>query len=211
MKATPLDVTGPSVRVTRTFAFLDLCGFTDFVDRRGDDEGVDELRALRSTVRDVAPLCGVRVDKWLGDGVMLVGVESEPLVTAAMAIAAGQTARGRLAVRGGIASGAVILVEGDEYVGRAVNIAARLCDRADAGEILAATWDLRLPDDVEAVGERAIPLKGLSEEVPVAVLGVGTLDRRSALAAGAGAWMTLVEGLTRPVRHLRPLRPRPPD
>src|SRR5689334_9439809 len=64
-----LDPDARSFRVGRTFAFLDLCGFTDFVDAHGDDDAVDELRTLRATVREIAPLCGVRVDKWLGDGV----------------------------------------------------------------------------------------------------------------------------------------------
>jgi class 3 adenylate cyclase len=208
MHPSALDVTQPSLRVTRTFGFIDLCGFTDFVDQRGDDDGVEELLLLRSTVREVAPMCGVRVDKWLGDGVMLVGVDSEPVVTATLAIGARQTSRGRLAMRAGIASGAVILVEGDEYVGRPVNIAARLCDRASAGEVLAATRDLRLPDHVEALDERAVPVKGLSEPVSVAVLDAGMLARRSALETGVGAWLTLVDGLARPVRHLRsPRRP----
>jgi adenylate cyclase len=70
----------------RCFAFLDLCGFTDFADRHGDDNAVLELRALRSTVRDVAPLAGVRIDKWLGDGVMLVGVQCEAVVAAVLTI-----------------------------------------------------------------------------------------------------------------------------
>src|SRR5436305_9442382 len=68
------DLGTPGFRVTRTFAFVDLCGFTDFVDEHGDEVGVAELRLLRAVVREVAPLCGVRVDKWLGDGVRLVGV-----------------------------------------------------------------------------------------------------------------------------------------
>jgi len=64
-----------TTRVTRTFAFIDLCGFTDFSDSHGDDAAVGELVKLRASVRAAAPLFGVRVDKWLGDGVMLVGVD----------------------------------------------------------------------------------------------------------------------------------------
>ena len=72
-----------STRVNRGFAFVDLCGFTDFVDTHGDAAGVAELGRLRSSVREVAPLCGVRVDKWLGDGAMLVGVDSGILTATA--------------------------------------------------------------------------------------------------------------------------------
>src|SRR3979490_434475 len=98
-----------SMRVTRTFAFLDLCGFTDFVDVHGDEAAVEELSALRTTVRDVASRCGIRVDKWLGDGVMPVGVESQPLIEAVMAIEARTAGHSRLPLRAGVASGPVII------------------------------------------------------------------------------------------------------
>ena len=110
----------PTTRVFRSFAFIDLCGFTDFVDVHGDDAAVAELRILRACVREAAGAAGVRVDKWLGDGVMLVGVEPEPLVTAVIALEAHHEARGQLPLRAGIATGAVILLDGDDYVGRAV-------------------------------------------------------------------------------------------
>ena len=117
-------------RVHRTFAFLDLCGFTDFVDEHGDDGGGAGAPRAARTVREVAPLFGVRVEKWLGDGLMLVGVDSEPLVGAALAIEQRHSRIGQLELRGGIACGDVILLEGDDYVGRAVNLASRLCDIA---------------------------------------------------------------------------------
>src|SRR5712692_4297801 len=87
----------PITRVSRSFAFVDLCGFTDFVDLHGDDAAVAELRILRAGVREAAGAAGVRVDKWLGDGVMLVGVEPEPLVTAVLAL--GAITRRRVACR----------------------------------------------------------------------------------------------------------------
>src|SRR5689334_15211148 len=117
----PSDSLSRSYRVHRTFGFLDLCGVTDFVDANGDDAGVAELRALRSVVREVAPLCGVRVDKWLGDGAMLVAVECEPLVACVLMIGDRLQDRGVLPMRAGIASGQVLLLEGDDYAGRTVN------------------------------------------------------------------------------------------
>src|SRR5438132_12463113 len=119
-----------TTRVTRTFAFIDLCDFTDYGEAHGDDAAVAELLTLRASVRAAAPLFGVRVDKWLGDGVMLVGVESAPVVAAVMAICHRHAETGELAMRAGIAGGPVILLEGDDYVGHAVNTAARLSDRA---------------------------------------------------------------------------------
>src|SRR5205823_6016887 len=130
----------------------DLCGFTDFSDSHGDDAAVGELVKLRASVRAAAPLFGVRVDKWLGDGVMLVGVDVEPIVAAVVAICNQMGEVGELPMRAGVATGPVIILEGDDYVGRAVNTAARLCDRASAGAILAATDGLVLPEWVEAEG-----------------------------------------------------------
>jgi len=145
------DLGTPGFRVTRTFAFVDLCGFTDFVDEHGDEVGVAELRLLRAVVREVAPLCGVRVDKWLGDGVMLVGVEAEPVVACVLATRQRLADLGRLPLRAGIACGDVLLLEGDDYVGRTVNLAARLCDRAERGQVLGASDRLGVPTNVIAV------------------------------------------------------------
>src|SRR4026208_304395 len=132
----PLDSDVRSTRVSRSFAFIDLSGFTDFDDLHGDDVAVEGLRVLGAGVREAAGAAGVRVDKWLGDGVMLVAVEPQPLVAAVIALPAHHDADARLPLRAGIATGAVILLDGDDYVGRAVNVAARLCDRAEPDQIL---------------------------------------------------------------------------
>ena len=51
-----------------------------------------------------------------------------------------------LSLRGGLASGPVILFEGDDYIGSAVNMAARLCDAARDVDVLMPTMHLdRLP------------------------------------------------------------------
>ena len=41
-----------------------------------------------------------------------------------------------LPLRGGVAAGRVILFEGDDYIGRPVNLAARLCDEAEPHQLL---------------------------------------------------------------------------
>jgi len=160
---------GPN-RVTRSFAFLDLCGFTDFGDAHGDEAAVTEVQHLRAAVREVAPLFGVRVAKWLGDGVMIVGVDNEPLVAAVVAIEQRFGNVGQLAVRAGIASGPVLLVDGDDYIGRPVNVASRLCDSAGAGELLAAVDGLGVPEWVDAQRELVVELKGLHEPIRAVVL-----------------------------------------
>src|SRR5437870_10148605 len=125
-------------RVERTFAFVDLCGFTDFADASGDEEAAEVLHLLRASVREAATNHGVRVDKWLGDGAMLVGVESPQLLAAIVEVKWALAGVMDLPLRGGIAAGPVMVFEGDDYVGRAVNLAAKLCELAPPGECLAA-------------------------------------------------------------------------
>ncbi len=138
-------------------------------DSEGDGSAVEVLRQFRSAVRDAASSKGVRIAKWLGDGAMLASVETEPLVEAVVDIEASIAASGQpLPLRAGIAAGAVILFEGDDYIGHPVNIAARLCDEAQPYEVLAvasAMSSLLVNTRIEQVGERVI--RGLHEPVAV--------------------------------------------
>jgi adenylate cyclase len=123
--------------VRRYFAFVDLCGFTAVTDEEGVEQAVVALSTFRAVVREQAGWRGVRVAKWLGDGVMLVATEARPLVDAVLRMEQALDQRGcTLPVHGGMAAGRVILFEGDDYVGRAVNLAARLCDQAEPHQIL---------------------------------------------------------------------------
>jgi class 3 adenylate cyclase len=196
-------------RVERSFAFVDLCGFTDFAETGGDEAAVNELKGLRAAIREVAPLCGVRVDKWLGDGAMLVGVDIETVVAATVALRHRLQGQGRLAMRAGIASGPVLSLEGDDYVGRAVNLAARLCDVAEPDQVLACVEGLRAPAWVHAVTQPPLKLKGLAQPVEVTALEAeeshGDTDTIGVLTGPARSLRTLVEGITRPVRPRRPV------
>jgi adenylate cyclase len=135
------------VRVERTFAFLDLCGFTAYTDASGDDAAMAVLADLRATLRAAAGCRGVRIAKWLGDGAMIAGVQAGPTLECAEAVRDTVTASGPLGLRGGIATGEAVVFEGDDYVGAAVNMAGRLCDQARPGELLvAAPVFERLPE-----------------------------------------------------------------
>ena len=157
----------PTTRVMRTFAFIDLSGFTGFTERHGDAEAVDLLAEFRRVVRDVAARRGVRIAKWLGDGAMLVGVETEPCAEAIVDIEDCLRAVGlALPLRAGVASGPVILFEGDDYIGAPVNLAARLCDRASPGEVLApATLVSSLLVNTEAVPIGEHHVNGFDEPI----------------------------------------------
>ena len=68
------------MRVHRSFAFVDVSGFTALTEMEGDERAVDVLTAFRSLLRDICARRGVRIAKWLGDGVMLVCVDTRPLL-----------------------------------------------------------------------------------------------------------------------------------
>ena len=107
------------VRVDRWFAFVDLSGFTSFGDEYGDDESVRVLTLFRGAVRKVATDFGVRIAKWLGDGCMLVSVEPDAARRARCASSSSSSHELELplAMHAGMAGGAVILLEGDDYTG----------------------------------------------------------------------------------------------
>ena len=157
------------MRVPRSFSFVDLSGFTAFTDANGDEEAGRVLSEFRRAVRDVASRRGVRVAKWQGDGAMFVGVEPAPLVQAVLELEERLARDGSpLGLRGGMTLGNVILFEGDDYIGSAVNLASRLCDSAEPHEILAG---IELTPHVPpwAVAEPVVPVavRGFSHRVPV--------------------------------------------
>lgn len=157
------------MRVGRAFAFVDLSGFTSFTALHGDDEAGNVLTEFRRIIREVASRRGVRVAKWQGDGAMFVGVEPGPLAEAVLEIEQRiDTTDAPLRLRGGITWGHVILFEGDDYIGSAVNLAARLCDSAAAHEILASV-ELQPFVPAWAAAEPAGPIviRGFVEPVPI--------------------------------------------
>jgi adenylate cyclase len=161
------------MRVERTFAFVDLCGFTAFTDAHGDEHASAVLARFRAEVRAVASDFGVRVAKWLGDGAMFVGVDGHQLVGAVLELEQRMAESGLpLPLRAGLATGGVIVFEGDDYIGGPVNLAARLCDVARPHEVLGTAAVAALvpePALARPAGERFIA--GLAAPVPVVRLG----------------------------------------
>src|SRR5688572_9715917 len=157
------------MRVGRAFAFVDLSGFTGFTDANGDEEAGRVLTEFRSVVRLVSSRRGVRVAKWQGDGCMFVGVEPRPLVEAVLEIEHRIDRNSSpLRLRGGITWGHVILFEGDDYIGSAVNLAARLCDGAAPHEILAGVeLEPDVPPWAEAEPAGPVEVRGFAHPVPV--------------------------------------------
>jgi class 3 adenylate cyclase len=145
------------VRVHRTFAFVDLSGFTRFTDTHGDEEAVAALTCFRSVVRSIGSDFGVRIAKWLGDGAMFVAVDGPPLVAAVLELQERlEAADMPLPIRAGLSSGDVILLEGDDYTGGAVNLAARLCD-------MAAPFEMLVTEEVAAMAPPGVQVQPVGD------------------------------------------------
>lgn len=160
------------MRVPRTFAFVDLSGFTHFTETQGDDAAGKLLAAFRAVARDVASERGVRIAKWLGDGLMVVSVDQADAVVFSMELQhRAATACAPLTLRIGLATGYALLFEGDDYIGSAVNTAARLCDAAGAFEVLIPVDQVEeLPEGVRIVEHTPLALRGFTDPVEVCSL-----------------------------------------
>jgi class 3 adenylate cyclase len=161
-----------------TVLFTDLVGSTELASsmspEAGDEVRRDHFSALRQAI---AASGGVEV-KNLGDGLMVVF----PLASAALGCAVGMQqgvhrnnagSERPLGLRVGLSSGEATR-EGDDYFGDPVIEAARLCARAEGGQILAsdlvrANAGRRSSHSFTSIGE--LELKGLPD--PIETLEVG--------------------------------------
>jgi len=152
--------------------FTDLVRFTAYTATHGDEAAGRVLAAFRAVIREVTSDHGVRVAKWLGDGCMIVSIDQESGIATAMELAAlSSSACAPLALRIGLATGRALLFEGDDYIGTAVNLAARLCDFAGPDEVLIPAEPMpNLPDGVHMLPAGEIELKGFAQPITVARL-----------------------------------------
>jgi adenylate cyclase len=170
------------MRVPRTFVFVDLSGFTNYTAAFGDDAAGRILGTFRTIVREVASERGVRIAKWLGDGCMVVAVDQSDAVAFAMDLEhRASSVCAPLTLRAGVATGHALLFEGDDYIGSAVNMAARLCDLARGYEVLMPTMHLeRLPEGITATPRGEVELRGFPGPIDVVQLsGVPTQGERN--------------------------------
>ncbi len=166
------------MRVQRTFSFIDLSGFSALTAGEGDERAVQLVSEFRALVRGICSRRGIRIAKWLGDGAMLVGVETEPVLASVLELQRSVVASPMMIdVTCGVTSGAVILLEGDDYIGHAVNVASRLCDIAAPNQVLATPVTLEhLPPWGAVLADAQVSLRGLDEPLTVASLGLRPVD-----------------------------------
>ncbi len=183
----PRDVADAIEPVDRAFAFLDLCGFTAFIATHGEHAAIDAISRFRSLTRDLTVRRGVRVGKWLGDGAMIIGVDVGPTIATAAELIARYDCD-PLVLRGGVAHGQVLIIDGDDYIGRPVNLAARLCQTARPGELLASGYQTSvLPAWISVLGTRDVTLRGIGRLPNVQQLGVVPAVELPALTAPSPA------------------------
>jgi class 3 adenylate cyclase/tetratricopeptide (TPR) repeat protein len=167
----PLPVPGPT---TATVLFTDLVGSTELRGRVGDQAAEELRREHDRLLTGVVEARRGQVVKGLGDGIMATFAGATDAVAAAVAVQQAIDRHNRsgagpepLTVRIGISAGDVTFEQGDCF-GTPVIEAARLCDVASGGQILASgmvRWLVRGGEHrFSPVGE--FDLKGLPEPVP---------------------------------------------
>ena len=150
-----------------TIVFTDLEGFTTFTGRNGDAAARELLDRHHRAVGPIIRSRGGRTVKKLGDGLLVTFSAPEAAVLAALEMC--ETDHGALRLRAGVHHGEAVLL-GDDLVGHDVNVAARVCDSAKGGQILATTAVRSAVGDLPAVRfarARRRSFKGVSEAVSV--------------------------------------------
>lgn len=121
--------------------FADISGSTALLESVGNDRGVQAINLVVQWLAQSIRTHGGRVVKTLGDGVLSIFTDAQHAARASAALMRSHEhniqhwpSEVALRVRVGVAGGEVIELDGDCY-GEAVHLAARLCDRAAAGEV----------------------------------------------------------------------------
>jgi adenylate cyclase len=143
-------------------AFVDLTGFTQLSEERGDEAAAGVALQLADLARDSAAHQGGSVVKLLGDGVLLRFPDALTAVRGSLDLLAALPGAGLPAGHAGVHRGRVIDREGDIY-GRTVNLASRVADVAPAGVLLVTADVVGAITDVDLTIEPAgqADLKGI--------------------------------------------------
>jgi class 3 adenylate cyclase len=123
------------MKITPAICFVDISGFTDLTEQRGDEAAADLASLMAPLVRRTAERHGGKVVKYLGDGVMLYFGHVEDAVSATLETVEAVAGAGLPPAHAGIDTGPVVF-QGGDYFGRTVNLAARIMERAQPGQVL---------------------------------------------------------------------------
>ena len=161
----PPDVTG---QIDAAVVFVDLARFTSLTEAMGDPSAATVLDRFSGLVRPVVNRHGGRVAKQIGDAFMLVFTDPGDAVKCALDVNDVARAESRfLPTRTGIHHGAVLYRDGD-YVGSAVNMAARITTEARPDQVLASAHVAAITGGSGDMTFRPLgarQLRGIPEEV----------------------------------------------
>jgi adenylate cyclase len=164
-----LDTASQLGQVPVVLCFIDLTGFTRYTEEEGDLEALDVVETFVETVETTLPP-EATVVKTIGDEVMVVSPEPASLTEWAVDLLDRFPERPQPRV--GIHFASAVYRDGD-YFGTHVNLAHRVVNRAQAGEVLATD---RVIDAIrerprlaaEPIGE--VHLKGFPTPTPLFVV-----------------------------------------
>jgi adenylate cyclase len=165
-----LEGSGLEERVPRppAICFVDLTGYTQLTEERGDEVAARVAGRLAWLVNDVARSRGGRPVRWLGDGGLFHFRESWMAVIAGLDMVERAPAVDLPPAHVGIHTGPVISQDGDVY-GRTVNVAARIASYAQAGQVVVSEETAQRSDRhalrFEPLG--AVDLKGVAKPLPL--------------------------------------------
>jgi len=146
--------------------FLDLVGYTQLTEEHGDQAAAGLAEALAVLVgRSSREYGGVPV-KWLGDGVMFHFRDPAGAVLAALQMVEEFPQAGLPPAHVGVAAGPVV-VQGGDYFGRTVNLAARIAAYASASRVLVSERVVEgaPPQGVTFAEEGQVQLEGFAHPV----------------------------------------------
>lgn len=167
-----------------TVLFTDLVGSTALIDMFGED-GAHALRVRHfELLRDAVAKHGGREVKGLGDGLMVVFARPGAALDCAVSMQRNVAEDGDgLGLRVGVHAGP-LLREDNDFHGTTVIVAARLCDRAQSGQIVISDHARAAAED-EGVGSHrtellgALALKGIADPVTAHELHWAPAGRRA--------------------------------
>ncbi len=137
-----------------TIAFTDMEGFTTFASRREEEDVRELILAFHGLVRQQVERHGGFEVKQMGDGFMLAFTSPVRAIACAADIqraVTNQEGNGGtplLRVSSGLNSGDAIR-DGDDFFGHTVNVASRIAERADGGQVLISEATRVLAGQVE--------------------------------------------------------------
>jgi adenylate cyclase len=154
------------MRTLRAICFLDISGYTRLTEERGDEAAAELATRLTPLVQRPSDRYGGKVVKWLGDGVMFHFREPAGAVVAALEMLEAISGADLPPAHVGLHAGPVVF-QGGDYFGRTVNIAARIADHAEPGQVLVSQEIVNSTDqgDVAFTAIGSVALKGVSQPV----------------------------------------------